>query len=123
MLKRQHMDSPGSSASYDARAFGLGTAAEVNAFMGRLGAVARPLHVSDDVHECVSWVGLLVFLCEVRQVLRDPCLGLAAVHRVLASPRHSWESRAACAQEELMRTGHYGRGCYLARLLSACLAD
>ena len=121
-LQRQHRDAAAASVSFSAATFfNLGTAAQANDFLRALSSAALPLQPGGSFPASVTWVGLLVFLCETRQVLRDSALGFSAVRRVLATPRAVWLSAAVQTQASLLRNGSSGRGCYLGRLLRACL--
>ena len=91
--------------------------------MVRLRARARPLSFSREREECASWVGLLVFLCEMRQALSCPGIGLAGVSRLLAAPREVYPPAALSFEEEFRRSSvAFGHQCHLVRLFLASLA-
>ena len=91
--------------------------------MARLRARARPLSFCREREECVSWVGLLVFLCEMRQVLSCPRIGLAGVSRVLAAPREVYLPAALSFEEEYRRSSvALAHPCHLVRLFLTSLA-
>ena len=108
---------------FDARVFfGLSSASEANAFLARLRACAR-LPSAADQSITVTWIGLLVFLCEMRPVLACSSLGLAGVEKLLCACAEDYMSAVLQFDAVYRRSVSFGRQCHLVRLfLTAQLA-
>ena len=121
MVSRQHLDTGDDRPTFGlCDYFGLGTARSVNCLLEVLRVAARPL--DEDTHmETISWIGLLAFLCEVRQTLRHPQIGRAGIERVLKAPRVDYIDAALRLQRQLRERGTLGGGCYQVMLFRAAL--
>ena len=119
----QHCDSPSAGPANDPCVyFGVQDAARAQALLVRLRLVARELS-GERVTEVLSWPGLLVFLCEMRQTLKHPAVGRAGVERVLAADRSQYISAALAQRRALWEKGATGRDCYMVCLFRAALSS
>ena len=69
----------------------------------------------------MSWPGLLVFLCEMRQVLSCPSVGAAGVCRLLAARPEDYLAVCRRFNGVYQRSASYGRQCHLVRLFLVAL--
>ena len=120
MFARQHRDSgePGTTLAAET-AFGLASAEAANACLRRLRECSAPAWRSPS-SEIISWVGLLVFVCELRQVLRCPFIGLAGVSRVLSASPESLAPVLERFSQDYSQLYSFGGQCHLVRLFRAC---
>ena len=106
----------GDSRDYSIRTFfRLDPAAAANAFLVRLRAAARPL-VPGAQRESVTWVGVLVFLCELRQVLSCRMIGMAGVCRVLSCREDVYTAALVRFDAVYRRSPSFSNQCHLVRL-------
>ena len=83
---------------------------------------ARPLS-SDRMHGGVTWVGLLVFLCEVRQALSCESVGIAGVHRLLAAPSEDHLAAALSFDTDYRPMPTSTRHCHVVPLFLVALSS
>ena len=68
----------------------------------------------------VSWATLLVFLCEMKQVISTRHLGMKCVREVLDTPKMIWARAASLELERLLEAGAVGK-CHVVQVLGIAL--
>ena len=90
-------------------------------YVGSLALVRHQLS-SDRPQGGVTWIGLLVFLCEMKQVLSCESIGIAGVNRLLAAPSENYLAAALHFDTVYRPMPSSTRHCHLVPLfLVACL--